>query len=199
MLKKRRLVAEDGLTATIVYTESERTTLSAADRRILDRLMVPDLDALDAFWRPHMPAAGASVTQQSFAWYAAQIRTASRRLRATQRQRDLEAVTYHALRIGFLQGTAFWRFNLGDHTRLGVKVQQKNRESARKPRPRGWSAENTEHRERIAAAARAKRALHPYSRSHSTHWLAREVTQQLSYPLKRVESVRQQLIDLRIK
>lgn len=117
----------------------------------------------------------------SLAWYAQKILACIRRLRAALASErppaSLEAVVIDALRLGQYAEEAVWRFNRGDHIRQRVKVITRNRESARKRRPRGRSAND----DSIEKTARRLRHTTPYAstKDHSTRWLAGEVARLL--------------------
>jgi hypothetical protein len=89
---------------------------------------------------------------------------------------------YTALHVGWLHGCAFWRFNLGDQTRLGIKVRAKNR-SAGQRRGQDVHARVVERDARICTEVDRLRHKYPPTPSHSTHWLARAIARTLDEPL----------------
>jgi len=85
---------------------------------------------------------------------------------------------YQSIHVGYLHGTAWWRFNLGDQTRRGVNTLAHVRAIARHKRERRLgSCDPTI----VIAEAKRLRAKHPYSRAKSTRWLAEEIARSQSY------------------
>jgi hypothetical protein len=189
MLKKRRLTSEDGLTVTEVVSLSSGSSL--ADARAFAKLLGPQpggfewrIQPIEAFWQAHVPPReNARVAHQSLAWYAREITRCIRQVRAVLGRglpSDVEAASIRALQLGWLHASACWRFNLGDQTRLGVKIRTTNRANAKKPRPRGRQDYLTPRDQRVLDDAQRERRHHPHSRVHSTRWLAGRIAQRQS-------------------
>jgi hypothetical protein len=194
-MKKRRIVAEDELTFTTVVEIPGRDRFGKIN---LVALGAFGLDAIERFWHRHAPRGAATPAHQSFGWYAKEILSRIRQVRRnlTHKSPDrlvLGAAVDSALQAGWLHGTAFWRFNLGDQARLSVSVWTTNRVAARKPRTRYRNPYDWE----IIEVATRLRETFEYSRSaFSTMWLAQTIAWQLEGSAR---AIRRRLDALRIQ
>jgi hypothetical protein len=176
MRRKRRVVSNDGL---IVTELQDLTGLTDQQWRALG----PSPGGLEWYlhdaeriWRPHAAPRGTLAEEGSLALYADQILTLIMYIRVVRQRGQLDDVGRATLQLGRLHERAFWRHNLGDDMRLGVKIRRKNREAARKPRTRDRQ-DVAGSNARIVKEARRLRQQHPYSgREYSTRWLAKEIT-----------------------
>ena len=149
---------------------------------------------VEQFWRAHSPPDNSTPNPLTLASYAQSILRYIQRLRAAiANNPSLEGVILDAMRLGKQTEDAKWRFNRGDHVRRHVEIVTTNRASARKPRPRGNSANDDE----IKATARRLRRATPYAPipEQSTRWLADQIAIHLRIPFG---TVRGRLTHLKI-
>jgi hypothetical protein len=188
MSSTRRLRSGDGLTVTETI---DLTSLTAEEWRALSPGVggvAWKIREIERFWRHHAPRPESRPRRYTLRWFARAILPHCQTILSLDEARPeiLEPYLDAALRVGTLHEQAFWRLGLGDQARLGIKIRTKNREAARRSRPRELQERARARNKQIADEARRLRRQHPHSRLYSTRWLAQQIKHRQSCSLSTI-------------
>jgi hypothetical protein len=191
-----RITADDGLDR--IETVNQDTPLSEYPAWAREPFggFENDVRAVERYWKAFAarhPRRAGTGNPLSRASYARQITWGLDLLRTNlQSDPTREGIITLALKVGSWITDAQWRFNRGPSTRVGIKRRKQSSKAGRK----SGAVRRAKTDGPVALTANRIRRTHPYSREHSTRWLALKVATELK---RKVETIRKALHALGLK